>query len=124
MESCDGKTARLRMGLKILASNEHSAEAAILPSAAWRLVWALGTMKKETGEVLVEGLCGSGAKSLNFSEMKIGYTGEGDMTILPAEAYCNLTVDLTGEQTAEYACSRIRAHLDSHGYADVSVQPA
>lgn len=122
METCDGKTARLRMGLKLLASNEHSSEAAILPSAAWRLVWALGTMKRETGEVLVDGLCGGGEKSLNFSEMKIGYTGEGDMTILPAEAYCNLEVALMGEQTAEYACSRIRAHLDGHGYADVSVQ--
>ena len=46
------------------------------------------------------------------------------MTILPAEAYCNLQVDLTGEQTAEYACARIRAHLDAHGCADVSVEPA
>ena len=124
MGTCGDKTVQLRMGLKILASNEHSAEAAILPSAAWHLVWALGTMKKETGEVLVDGLCGGGAKSLNFTEMKIGYTGEGDMTILPEEAYCNLQVDLTGEQTAEYACARIRAHLDAHGCADVSVEPA
>ena len=36
--------AHLKMGLKILAGNAHSAEAAILPGAAWHLVWALGTM--------------------------------------------------------------------------------
>lgn len=38
-------------------------------------------------------------KSLNFTEMKIGYTGEGDMTIIPAEAYCNLDVALADGQT-------------------------
>jgi len=109
------------MGLKILASNEHSAEAAILPSAAWHLVWALGTMKNEKEEVLVEGLYNNGKKSLNFTEMTIGYTGEGDMTIIPAEAYCNLDVALADGQTAEDVCAKIRAHLDSHGAADVGV---
>ena len=69
MGTCGEKTVQLRMGLKILASNEHSAEAAILPSAAWHLVWALGTMKKETGEVLVDGLCGGGAKSPLWKKM-------------------------------------------------------
>ena len=111
--------AHLKMGLKILASNEHSADAAILPSAAWHLVWALGTMKNEKEEVLVEGLCSNGRKSLNFTEMKIGYTGEGDMTIIPAEAYCSLDVDLAEGQTAEDACAKIRAHLDKHGAGDV-----
>lgn len=113
--------AHLKMGLKILAGNAHSAESAILPSAAWHLTWALGTMKNEKEEVLVDGLTGSGPKSLNFSEMKIGYTGEGDMTIIPAEAYCQLDVALADGQTAEDACARIRAHLDSHGAADVGV---
>lgn len=121
METCCANIAHLRMGLKILASNEHSAEAAILPSAAWHLVWALGTMKNEKEEVLVEGICGGGKKSLNFSEMKIGYTGEGDMTIIPAEAYCNLDVGLSEGQTAEDACAKIRAYLDSHGFSDVGI---
>ena len=75
--------AHLKMGLKILAGNAHSAEAAILPGAAWHLV--------------------------------------GDMTIIPAEAYCNLDVALADGQTAEDACAKIRAHLDSHGASDVGV---
>lgn len=121
MGTCCAKTAHFRMGLKILASNEHSAEAAILPSAAWHLVWALGTMKNEKGEVLVRGLYDNGKTSLNFTEMKIGYTGEGSMTLIPAEAYCNIAVALAEGQSAEDACSKIRAHLDSHGASDVGV---
>ena len=121
MANCE-RVAKLRMGLKILACNEHSAEAAILLSAAWHLVWALGTMKNEKEEILVEGLCSNGKKSLNVTEMKIGYTGEGDMTIIPAEAYCNLTVDLSEGQTAEEVCAKIRTHLDNHGASDVEIQ--
>lgn len=122
MGTCCQRVAHLRMGLKLLTSNEHSADAAILPSAAWRLVWALGTMKNESEQVLVKGLCATGKQSLNFSELKIGYTEEGSMTIIPAEAYCNLVVELEDGQTAEDACAKIRAHLDSHGFADVGVQ--
>ena len=43
------------------------------------------------------------------------------MTIIPAEAYCNLDVALADGQTAEDACAKIRAHLDSHGASDVGV---
>lgn len=79
-------------------------------------------MKNESEQVLVKGLCATGKQSLNFSELKIGYTEEGSMTIIPAEAYCNLVVELEDGQTAEDACAKIRAHLDSHGFADVGVQ--
>lgn len=120
MKTGSGNIAHLKMGLKVLAGNAHSSEAAILPGAAWRLVWALGTMQNEKGDVLVEGICG-GRRSMNFTEMKIGYTGEGDMTIIPAEAYCSLEVVLGEGQTAEEACAKIRAHLDSHGASDVGV---
>ena len=120
MESHGENTARFKMGLKILSGNAHSSEAAILPSAPWRLVWALGTMKNENGDILVDGLR-AGRDSLKFTEMKIGYTGSGDMTILPAEAYCGLSAALAERQTAEDAREKLRAHLDSHGFADVGV---
>lgn len=110
-------TAHLKMGLKILSGNAHSSEAAILPSAPWRLVWALGTMQNEKGELLVEGL----HSDLRFAEMKIGYTGSGDMTILPAEAYCNLDIELTEGQSAGDVCKILRAHLDGRGFEDVGV---
>ena len=43
------------------------------------------------------------------------------MTILPAEAYCGLSAALAEGQTAEDAREKLRAHLDSHGFADVGV---
>ena len=38
---------QVELSLQILSSDVHSMSAAIVPSAAWRLVWALGTMKNE-----------------------------------------------------------------------------
>ena len=93
-----------------------SAETPILPKPrfcpALPGVWS--------GDILVDGLR-AGRDSLKFTEMKIGYTGSGDMTILPAEAYCGLSAALAEGQTAEDAREKLRAHLDSHGFADVGV---
>lgn len=36
---------QVELSLQILSSDVHSMSAAIVPSAAWRLVWALGTIK-------------------------------------------------------------------------------
>ncbi len=33
----------------------HSANAPLIPSPAWRLVWALGTLKNESDEILIDG---------------------------------------------------------------------
>ena len=38
---------RVELGLRLLSSDVHSMSAGIIPSAAWRLVWALGTMKDQ-----------------------------------------------------------------------------
>ena len=59
--------AHLKMGLKILAGNAHSAEAAILPGAAWHLVWALGSTVcshfNDSGFWLVKSLVGMDEKT-------------------------------------------------------------
>ena len=39
-----------------IAKDAHSSLATILPNAAWRLVWALATLKNERDEILVDGL--------------------------------------------------------------------
>ena len=109
------------MGLKMLASNEHSSLAAVLPSAAWTLVWALGSIKNEKDGIFVDGLKENGNDCVNFTEMKIGYTGKGDMTILPAEAYCNISVKLSEGQNAADVCSIIRSHLTANGFGSVNV---
>jgi acetylornithine deacetylase/succinyl-diaminopimelate desuccinylase-like protein len=38
------------------AKDAHSSLATILPNAAWRLVWALSTLKNERDEILIDGL--------------------------------------------------------------------
>ena len=45
---------QVELSLQILSSDVHSMSAAMVPSAAWRLVWALGTMKNENETVLVD----------------------------------------------------------------------
>jgi acetylornithine deacetylase/succinyl-diaminopimelate desuccinylase-like protein len=39
-----------------IAKDAHSSLATILPNAAWRLVWALSTLKNERDEIVIDGL--------------------------------------------------------------------
>lgn len=122
MANCCEKVVHLELGLRVLGSDVHSAEAGIIPSAAWRLVWALGTLKNEKGDVLVAGLCAAGKKALNIVDLDVGYSGTGSKTIIPGSAYCRVDVypaDGLDEQTV---CEKIQKHLDSHGFGDVHVK--
>jgi acetylornithine deacetylase/succinyl-diaminopimelate desuccinylase-like protein len=42
--------------LRAIAKDAHSSLGTILPNAAWRLVWALSTLKNERDEITVDGL--------------------------------------------------------------------
>jgi acetylornithine deacetylase/succinyl-diaminopimelate desuccinylase-like protein len=44
--------------VRAVKKDAHSSLATILPNAAWRLVWALATLKNERDEILVDGLMG------------------------------------------------------------------
>ena len=112
---------RVELGLRILSSDVHSMNAAIIPSAAWRLVWALGTMKNENEQVVVEGLCEDGARALNVVDLDVGYSGEGSKTIVPAAAKCCVEVAPAAGLSAEAVASKIRAHLADRGFADIQV---
>jgi acetylornithine deacetylase/succinyl-diaminopimelate desuccinylase-like protein len=46
----------LRLDLELLGGDAHSGYAGILPSAAWRLVEALGTLRNSEGDVIVDGI--------------------------------------------------------------------
>ncbi len=122
MANCCEKVVHLEMGLHILSSDVHSASAAIIPSAAWRVVWALGTMKNEKEEVTIEGLCENGKKALNIVGLDIGYSGEGSKTIVPASAYCRVDVYPKEGLSAEDVCAKVRTHLDKNGFTDVEVK--
>jgi acetylornithine deacetylase/succinyl-diaminopimelate desuccinylase-like protein len=45
----------VRLNVELLSGDAHSGGAAVLPSAAWRLVGALSTLRDESGRVLVDG---------------------------------------------------------------------
>ncbi len=45
----------LELYCKEIKGDIHSSNAAIIPSATWRLVWALGTMKNEKDEITIDG---------------------------------------------------------------------
>lgn len=113
---------QVELSLQILSSDVHSMSAAIVPSAAWRLVWALGTMKNENETVLVDGLCQNGAKALNVVDLDIGYSGEGSKTIVPASGKCRIEVVPMDNLSAQEAVEKIREHLDSYGFADIQVK--
>lgn len=122
MTDCCEKVVHLELGLRALISDVHSANAAIIPSAAWRLVWALGILKDEKERVLADGLCGNGKKALNIVGLDVGYNGAGSKTIIPATACCRIDVYPTEGLCAEDICASIRAHLDLHGFEDVQVK--
>ncbi len=122
MANCCENVVHLEMGLRILNGDVHSAQAAVIPSAAWRVIWALGTMKNEKEEVAIEGLCPDGKKALNVVGLDIGYSGVGSKTVVPATAYCRLEVCPVEGLSAQDVCAKVRAHLDSHGFDDVAVK--
>ena len=45
----------VRLDIELLSGDAHSGAAAVVPSAAWRLVEALGTLRDPAGRVLVDG---------------------------------------------------------------------
>lgn len=113
---------RLEMGLRLLGGDVHSMSAGVIPSAAWRLVWALGTMKDQREQVLVEGLCEeNGPKALNVVELDVGYSGEGGKTIVPASARCRVDVIPAAGLDAEAVAAKLRTHLESLGFGDIQV---
>ncbi|WP_312117607.1 M20/M25/M40 family metallo-hydrolase [Brevibacillus reuszeri] len=50
-----------------------------------------------------------------------GYTGQGTKTILPKRSQAKLDCRLVPGQTPEDIASKIRAHLDKHGFDDIRV---
>jgi acetylornithine deacetylase/succinyl-diaminopimelate desuccinylase-like protein len=148
------------------ARDAHSGTAPILPSAAWRLVQALASLRTPDGwvripgfydavrsataaeldaladqadmeerlrqtygiEQFVDGLTGLALRqrhafspTCNIAGLLSGYTGEGAKTVLPARAMAKIDFRLVPDQDPQEILTRLRAHLDEQGYADVRV---
>lgn len=50
-----------------------------------------------------------------------GYTGPGGKTILPGRATAKLDLRLVPNQTRAEAQTKLRAHLDRHGFSDIEM---
>lgn len=64
-----------------------------------------------------------GAPTCNICGLDAGYTGPGLKTVLPAQARAKVDFRLVPDQRPQEVLAQLRAHLDRHGFADVTIQP-
>jgi acetylornithine deacetylase/succinyl-diaminopimelate desuccinylase-like protein len=57
----------------------------------------------------------------NIAGFGAGYTGAGAKTILPATAKAKIDFRLVPNQDPDEILASLRAHLDEHGFSDISV---
>lgn len=62
--------------------------------------------------------------TMNINGIRAGYTGPGTLLwTLPHEAYCTIDIRLPSDLDPQECQAKIRAHLDRHGYPDISITP-
>ena len=126
----------------------HSSVGGIVPNAAWRLVWALASLKNEREEITVDGLMAhvrkpspddrallerlpydeEGTKRIHgiagfVGGLTSGYQGEGSKTVLPAVASAKVDFRLVPDLTPELVRDLLRRHLDARGFTDIEIVP-
>ncbi len=140
----------------------------IFPNAAWRLAWALASLKDSSERILIpgfyadvvpatpadlqllenlpavtarhretyglRGFLGEMTDGIEFQRRAIfepscticgieaGYQGPGSKTILPAHAIAKLDFRLVPDQDPEDILGKLRNHLDTSGFGDVTVK--
>jgi acetylornithine deacetylase/succinyl-diaminopimelate desuccinylase-like protein len=149
------------------STDSHSSYAPVVPNPAWRLVWALGSLKDAGERIALRGFYdrvrpmleneaaairalpdtsreflhnlgvevavgeASGFEfrrrliqepTANIAGITAGYAGEGAKTILPAVARAKLDFRLVPDQEPDEVLASLRAHLDEHGFSDITVR--
>jgi acetylornithine deacetylase/succinyl-diaminopimelate desuccinylase-like protein len=158
----------VELSVETAATDVHSGlGGSILPNAAWRLVWALSTLKGEDERIRIPGFYDgirppssrdlelmsalpevaqeyksrfgvkqfikglSGGLDLRVEEvfsptcticgLTSGYQGPGSKTVQPAHASAKVDFRLVPDQDPDDILKKLRAHLDSQGFADVLI---
>jgi acetylornithine deacetylase/succinyl-diaminopimelate desuccinylase-like protein len=158
----------VELSVDLLLTDVHSGlGGSIFPNAAWRLVWALGTLKGPDERILIPGFYDhikkpaardiellaalddpaqeyksrygvpyfikglQGGVDLKVEEifsptcticgLTSGYQGPGPKTVLPAKASAKVDFRLIPDQDPQDILNKLRAHLDSQGFADVKI---
>jgi acetylornithine deacetylase/succinyl-diaminopimelate desuccinylase-like protein len=62
--------------------------------------------------------------TVNIEGLVAGYTGPGGKTVLPHRAVAKLDLRLVPDMTFDGAVTALKAHLATHGFADVEVNPS
>ena len=150
------------------ARDVHSSMGTVVPNPAWRLVWALASIKDMDENIRIAGfydsvlpptqqeidtikaMPGDDVETKQSLDLKgfvknvagfdykrrhilepicnicgivSGYTGPGSKTVLPCVARAKLDFRLVPNQRPEEILSKLRKHLDDHGFADISIAP-
>jgi acetylornithine deacetylase/succinyl-diaminopimelate desuccinylase-like protein len=145
----------------------HSSYGTVLPNAAWRLAWALASIKGPDERVLIEGFYDAvrpstpeeraavegmpseevetlksygveealtGVRGLEYrlrhlfeptatiDGLTSGYEGEGAKTVLPARAMAKMDFRLVPDQDPDDIFTKLRRHLDSRGFSDITLR--
>ena len=156
----------VELEVRSTSRDSHSSYATVVPNPAWRLVWALSTLKDQHENILIpgfyddvreptsleleavakmpaeeeqlkaelgvpgflKGLRGEAFRRRHLFDptcticgIESGYTGEGTKTVLPATARVKLDFRLVPDQRPEDILSKLKAHLASQGFDDLTV---
>ncbi|MDY3868617.1 MAG: M20/M25/M40 family metallo-hydrolase [Pyramidobacter sp.] len=163
-----GVRGSIAFDLRVTTANSdvHGRMGATIPSASWRLVWALSTLKTPDERIAIEGfyddVCpateadlqvlrdfpyaeeaqkkslgiasylrgatGEALKrqvylepSLSICGLEAGETHNGVRGIVPHTAYARISFYLVADQNPAELESKLRRHLDAHGFSDVEI---
>jgi acetylornithine deacetylase/succinyl-diaminopimelate desuccinylase-like protein len=141
----------LELSVETAKIDTHSGIAgSILPNAAWRLVWALNSLKdqderdmellaalpdsdEEMQELFGNTMFLKNAAGVELRRREIfeptcticgittGYQGAGQKTVLPARASAKVDFRLVPDQKPEDVVKQLRAHFDAHGFRDIQI---
>jgi acetylornithine deacetylase/succinyl-diaminopimelate desuccinylase-like protein len=92
-----------------------------LDMEAWKKTWSVSHFYEDlSGEELLNRYLY--ATTWNILGIWGGYTGPGLATILPHKATAKMGSRIVPNQTAAEVFSRVRRHLDDHGYTDIEIR--
>ncbi len=140
----------VELSVECLTRDVHSGiGGSIFPNAAWRLTWALASLKGQDGRIrgqapdmaedyrarygVKEFLRGmKGGPELSIAEvfeptcticgLTAGYQGKGSKTVLPARASAKVDFRLVPDMTPDQVLKQLRSHLDHEGFPDIKIE--
>jgi acetylornithine deacetylase/succinyl-diaminopimelate desuccinylase-like protein len=157
----------VQLECQTITRDAHSSYGTVLPNAAWRMAWALNSIKGPDERIMIDGFYdhvrpptaeeraavekmphdeAETAKTYGIERFTVdvrgtdyelrhlfqptatidglssGYEGEGPKTVLPARAMAKMDFRLVNDQNPRDIERKLRAHLDKHGFSDITIK--